>query len=191
MGSMKIISLFAAAILLSGCLSSSPRSVTLWNLEFQGGPAERRSPVPYGPTRLLQVSVASPADNRSILVERADGSVAFDPYNEYAAAPVLLLRNLASEAMATSGLFASVVGSASSARTDCSVEIVFTKLALDCSQAGRREAEVAVLIRLIRKGEIERVVLAGGRADAQSGNYGKSFSAAASQAMADALSKLL
>lgn len=191
MGSMKIISLFAAAILLSGCLSSSPRSVTLWNLEFQGGPAERRSPVPYGPTRLLQVSVASPADNRSILVERADGSVAFDPYNEYAAAPALLLRNLASEAMARSGLFASVVGSASSARADCSMEIIFTKFALDCRQEGRREAEAEVLLRLVRKGEIERVVRGGGRVDAQSGNYGKAFSAAASQAMADALSKLL
>lgn len=189
---MKIISVFAAAILLSGCLTSSPRSVTLWNLEFHGFSAERRSPAPYGPTRLLQVSVASPADNRSILVERVDGSVAFDPYNEYAAAPALLLRNLANEAMLSSGLFASVVGSASSARTDCSMEIVFTRFALDCrNEKGLREAKVGVLLRLVRKGEIERVVQADGRADAQSGNYGKAFSEAASQAMTDALAAIV
>lgn len=186
---MKIISVFAAAVLLSGCLTSSSRSVTLWNLEFQGVSASTAEAV-YGSTRLLQISVASPADNRSILVERADGSVAFDPYNEYAAAPALLLRNLASEAMATSGLFASVVGSASSARADCSMEIIFTKFALDCRQEGRREAEAEVLLRLVRKGEIERVVRGGGRVDAQSGNYGRAFSQAASQAMTDALAKL-
>ncbi len=190
MANMKIISVLSAAILLSGCLTSSSRAVKLWNLEFSGE-ASARSQAVYGPTRLLQISVASPADNRSILVERSDGSVAFDPHNEYAAAPTLLLRNLAREAMANSGLFASVVGSASSARTDCSMEIVFTKLALDCrNQKGLREARVEVLLRLVRKGEIERIVQAGGRADAQSGNYGKAFSLAASQAMTDALAKL-
>lgn len=186
---MKTISAFAAAILLSGCLSSSPRSATLWNLDYRNV-ASTESAAVYGPARLLQVSVSSPSDNRSMLVRRADGSVAFDPYHEYAASPALLLRNVASEAMARSGVFASVVGSASSAQTDCSVEIVFTKLALDCSQEGRREAEVELVLRVVRKGAIEHIVRGGGRVDAQSGKYGKAFSEAASQALVDALAKL-
>jgi len=178
-----------ASLLLSGCLSSKPLECKVWNLEFCGEQTKAEKPV-FGSCRLLQVGVIMPFDSRSIMVRKADGSVAFDPYNEYSALPSLLARYLVGQAMGDSGKFELVVNAISSVRTECSAEVLITRLDLDCRRHGSRLAEAEVLMRIVRDGKLVSVVNGSASVDAKSGNYGAAMSEALSQAVIKALAEL-
>ena len=101
----------------------------------------------WGVTRLAQVAVRAPYDGAHPAVLRADGWVACDPANAFASAPSALLRGAAQDAAESSGLFARVVGPASSASTKTLLEVTVNRLALDCRGADARLATVALTVR--------------------------------------------
>lgn len=179
---MKKLIAVALAPVLSGCLSASSPKITQWLLEYKG-PAKAAEAAKYEVGRVSQVLVRSPYNETGIAVLRADGSMAFDPYNEYAANPTALLKGLAFDAMDASGLFGSVVNASSSVKSSVSAEVLVTNLALDCRTEGTRKAVAAVWVRLIA--DDGKVAYARGEAeaDAKDGNYGAAFSVALSAAL--------
>ena len=168
--------------LLSGCLSASAPRVTQWLLEY-GGPVKETRLTKYEVGRVSQVQVRSPYNEVGILVLRADGSVAFDPYNEYAANPTAMLKGLVFDAMDASGLFGTVVTSSSSVKSQALAEVLVSRLALDCRQEGARRAVASVRVRLIADDGKALYVQGDGEADAKDGNYGAALSNALSTAL--------
>ena len=82
--------------LCAGCLSSSRPEAKRWTVEPPSAPPREhgpeKPPAAFGMTRVGTVVVNAPFDKTPLVVRRADGSVAFDAYNEFAAAPSSLLR---------------------------------------------------------------------------------------------------
>lgn len=186
---MKQLIVFFALPLLSGCLSpASMPEVSRWSLEY-GGAARTAKDAKFGVGRVSQVIVRTPYGTESIPVLRADGSIAFDPYNEFAALPSALVKGVVFDAMEGSGLFENVLNASSAATSSVSVEVMVLRLALDCRQEGSRRAVAKVLVRLLKSGNNEIVGLAKGEGaeDAADGNYGKAFSRALSMALSTAL----
>lgn len=179
-----------------GCMTSSP-PVRSWTIESNGpatAPAvEGRAPA-FPATRLGSVVVDAPFDRPSMAVRRSDGTLAFDARNEFAATPAALLRAPVKAQLTADGRFGHVVGNTSLAGTDAAVETTVTDLSLDCREAGRRTARVAVNLDVIKTGRgPRRVELSGsgtGTADAAAGDYGEAFSAAFDAAFKDALKSL-
>ena len=176
---------FALIPVLSGCLSASSPKVTQWLLEYKGSNGAAQ-PAKYEVGRVSQVLVRSPYNEVGIAVLRADGSMAFDPYNEYAANPAALLKGFVYDAMDASGLFGAVVNPSSSVRSSAMVEVLVSRLALDCRTEGTRKAVVAVLVRLIADDGKVAYARGEGEADAKDGNYGAAFSVALSAALGSA-----
>ena len=170
---------------LSGCLSASSPKITQWLLEYKGT-NRAAQPVKYEVGRVSQVLVRSPYNETGIAVLRADGSMAFDPYNEYAANPAALLKGFVSDAMDASGLFGAVVNPSSSVRSSVMVEVLVSRLALDCRKEGERKALAAVRVRLIANDGNALYAQGEGEADAKDGNYGAAFSVALSAALGSA-----
>ena len=140
---MKRILILSALALLAGCLGSAPKRPTCWTIETE--------PL----TAVGRVVVSAPYSGTRFAVLRADGSLAFDPGNVFAAAPSVIL------------------GDAIQSRRRPGV-LTVRKLALDCREAGRRDAVVE--LEIVRKGEPARKGAAAvGTAD---GNYTAAFSAA-------------
>lgn len=177
---------------LAGCLSSSSApEVSCWSLEYAGGTAASRGASPrFGVVRVALASVRSPYGARGIAVLRADGTVAFDPYNEYAATPSALLKGVVEDALSASGLFKAVVGVASSAGASVSAEVTVTRLALDCRAGGSRRAVAELDVCLIDGRNIVARAKGAGDADAADGRYGAALSRAVSDALSEALSRL-
>ena len=174
---------------LSGCLTASVPKETCWLLEYQGTPkAERKGD--FGIGRVSQVVVRTPYNDDEIVVLRANGSIAADPYNRFAAQPSTFLKGVISDAMHASGRFTSVVNAASSAYSDSSVEVMVTRLALDCRQADSRHAVAVVILRVLQGGKIVAIAKGEGQADAADGVYGAAFSRAFSQAIDTAFGQL-
>jgi hypothetical protein len=134
-----------------------------------------------------QVTVRAPYGAKSIAVLRGNGTVAFDPYNEFAAGVAQLMKGIVAEAMKKSGLFNAVIGASSSAGSDVFAEATVTRLALDCREQGRRKAVADVCVMLVSGRDIVASASGSGTADAADGNYGKAFSRAVSDALANAL----
>jgi len=175
---------------LSGCLTSAtPPSVSKWNIGYDSVSMAPVSPK-YGVVRLSQVIVRAPYNDISMAVLRANGSMAFDPYNEYAAHPAQLFKGLAFDGIAASGVFSAVVGASSSAFAPYTAEVVVTKLALDCRTSGERRAIASVFVRILKDREIVAGVNGEGSCDAADGNYGAAFSKAVSAAFVTALKQL-
>lgn len=176
--------LIAVALLpvLSGCLSASTPKVTQWLLEYRGPGKATRMPK-YDVGRVSQVLVRSPYNEVGIAVLRADGSVAFDPYNEYAANPTAMLKGFVFDAMDGSGLFGTVVNPSSSVKSQAMTEVLISRLALDCRQEGVRKAVASVRVRILTDAERALYAQGEGEADAKDGNYGAAFSAALSAAL--------
>ena len=168
--------------LLSGCLSASAPRVTQWLLEYKG-PVRVTRLVKYEVGRVSQVLVRSPYNEVGIAVLRADGSMAFDPYNEYAANPTALLKGFVFDAMDASGLFGTVVNPSSSVKSQALAEVLVSRLALDCRKEGERKAVAAVRVRLIANDGKALYAQGEGSADAKDGNYGAALSAALSAAL--------
>ena len=186
---MKKLCAFLLMPLLAGCFTSTVTPPTYWPLDYTGPVASAKTPK-YGVARSLPVVVRSPYASAQIAVLRADGTVAFDPLNEFATTPANLLRGPALDAVAASGLFREVVGSESIAAADVSVEVTVSRLALDCREEGKREALVEMNLRILRGHDIVSSVKGAGKVDANSGNYGSAFSAAFVRAFVSAFSQM-
>ena len=186
--------ILALAVLpaLAGCLTEShPPEVACWNIEYTGTSAGGAAEKPrFGVARVVTVSVRAPYGSKSIAVLRGDGTVAFDPYNEFAAGVPQLLKGTVSEALEKSGLFKSVIDSSSSAGSDVFAEVSVTRLALDCREHGRRKAVADVGVLLANGRDIAAKSSASGESDAADGNYGAAFSRAVSDALAKAIAKV-
>lgn len=188
---MNKLTAFLLAPLLAGCLTSNQPEIVRWGIEFKPPETVDSAAVPSGNARLSLVTVRAPYHVDSITVLRADGTVAFDPYNEYATSPSILARGLVFDALTVSGIFAGVVNAGSALRTDRSVEVMVTRWALDCRTPGRRIAVADVLVRILNDKETSFfAATASGRADAADGRYGPALSAALSSAVMSALGKL-
>ena len=176
---------------LAGCLSPShPPEVACWNIEYAATSAASAAEPRFGVARVSQVMVRAPYGAKSIAVLRGNGTVAFDPYNEFAAGVAQLMKGTFAEAMEKSGLFSAVIGASSSAGSDVFAEASVTRLALDCREQGRRKAVADVSVMLVRGRDIAATASGSGEADATDGNYGKAFSRAVSDALVKALDGL-
>lgn len=186
---MKKFIVFSFIPVLAGCLTANAPKVSQWILEYQGD-VRTAQVAKYDVGRVSQVLVRSPYNEVGIAVLKADGSVAFDPYNEYAANPTAMLKGMVSDAMNASGIFGSVVNASSSVKSTAMVEAFFTRLAIDCREEGVRRASVAVVVRIL--GSNGRADIAKGEsvADAADGNFGAALSAAASAALRSAFDRL-
>ncbi|MGN0833658.1 MAG: ABC-type transport auxiliary lipoprotein family protein [Kiritimatiellia bacterium] len=190
---MRCLPVLAAALpLMSGCLSSGVLPVSRWTIDYRadGKPAASAR---YGIARVSQVSVRAPYDGDGLSVLLADGSVAADAYNLFAASPSQLLRGTVFDALTASGLFASVVNGSSAVSATVSVELLVTRLALDCRGEGDagRTARAEIVLRLVdSRGNLLQALPASGAADAADGNYGRAFSAAVSRALEQALARV-
>lgn len=186
---MKKSIVFFLAPVLSGCLTASTPKVSQWILEYEGA-ARTAQVAKYDVGRVSQVLVRSPYNEVGIAVLKTDGSVAFDPYNEYAANPTAMLKGMVSDAMNASGIFGSVVNASSSVKSSAMVEAFFTRLALDCRKDGLRQASVAVIVRILGPDERAEIAKGEGVADAMDGSFGAALSVAASTALRSAFDQL-
>lgn len=188
--SIKIIFALLLTWGCAGCFTASPLETSDWSVEFHEH-AKRTAKPKFGVVRVSQVSVRAPYDVRSIQVMRADGSLAQDPYNRFAAAPSQLLKGPVVDALEASGVFEEVVGSASSAAVSAVAEVSVSRLALDCRKEGSRTAVVSLTMLLLgRDRGIVSYVRGDGSADAADGNYAKAFSEAFSSAIESASRQL-
>ena len=184
----KLIAFFLIPV-LSGCFTASVPKVSQWILEYEGS-VRTAQVAKYDVGRVSQVLVRSPYNEVGIAVLKPDGSVAFDPYNEYAASPTAMLKGMVCDAMNASGLFGSVVNASSSVKSSAMVEAYFTRLALDCRQEGGRKASVTVVVRILGPDGRAAVAKGEGVMDATDGNFGAAFSSAASTALRSAFDRL-
>lgn len=177
-------------IAVTGCLTTTPPEVADWLVESPETSALVSAPK-YGPVRLVNVIVHAPYDTRAMPVLRANGTMAFDAYNRFAATPSQLLRAPTQELLARSGLFKSVLPAASTAPATLGVELEVSRLVLDCREADARRATVKLQLRFVDRTQGElRCVSGTGSVDAASGNYGAAFSEAFAAAFAVALGQV-
>lgn len=184
----------AAAIALAGCLGSHPKAPTFWTVDAESIAIAVESGGAKGgvvPARVAEVKVRPPWDVAKLAVRRADGSVAFDPFNAFAARPEALLKGPAEDVLASTGRYdvnAAMVG------TNVTFNVVVTRLDLDCREEGVRKAEVALtLVANRREGHgAPSTSAAKGSAsvDARAGDYSTAFSRAFTAALNDALKDL-
>ena len=185
-------------VLCAGCFTAGKPTPKSWTVEPTAStPAEHapeKAPPAFATTRVGTIAVNAPFDRSPFVVRRADGSVAFDAYNEFAASPSALLRAPVRAQLATDGRFGHVVAQASAANADASVEVLVTDLSLDCRESGKREARAAVSVDVVKTGRGSRTVAlsadGASKADAASGDYSEAFSKAFNEALAEALRML-
>ncbi len=168
------------AFLLSGCLGPGPQPPAYWTMESAEAHLESTT---RAPIRLGLVKVRVPYDGMRLAVLRADGSLAFDPCNSFAARPEDLVGGVAAD-MFASGRAAPGGGV---------VDVTATRIALDCRTEGRRIATVE-LVATLREGRGEsrtvRLVKGAAAIDADDGNYTRAFSQALVQALGEVLANL-
>lgn len=191
---------FLPLFLLAGCFSSEPADVRAWTVDplpsegMAAHPVEAESRM-FGATRLGGVVVNAPYDRAQFVVRKQDGTVAFDHYNVFAAAPSSLLRVPAQSGLNADGRLGHVVNQASAVTSDAQVEVLVKDLSIDCREAGRRAASAAVSVDVVRTGRGPRVVAYSGEGscsvDAQDGNYSRAFTQAFSKALDAAVNDAL
>lgn len=174
---------------LAGCLTSTVPSVAEWIVQTEPQTqkemlSKQPAQTEFGIARLSLLSVRAPYDSRSFQVLRADGTIASDSFNRFAAVPSQLLKGLVLDRLAKSTQFTTLVASSSSASVDSIVEVTITKLLLDCTNDDSRlaEAELTMMI-LDRERQIVRSSYGRGVADAKNGDYGKAFADALKSAI--------
>lgn len=186
----KIVAAVFLLPLLTGCLTATVPDVSRWLVEYRPVKAGQVGRPVFGVARLTQLIVRSPYNTEGLAVLRANGTVAFDPLNEYAAQPSFLLRGIVLDALTASGLFDNVIGATSKVAEDYAVEVTVTRLALDCRKDGERKAVAEVVLRLVKGESIAKVAEGSASIDAADGNYGEAFSRALSVALSDAMGHL-
>jgi len=187
---MKLCLCIVSLSLLAGCMTASVPTVSYW---YVTSPVDRPlvEKPKYGVVRISQVIVRAPFDSRQIVVRRADGSIAFDAYNNFAALPSQLFKAPVIASIANSGLCTLAVDAASSARTDDVTEAIITDLALTTADDGTLNANVSVIYRLLdQKRDIVSIALGSGIAAVENGSLTHAFSAAFAKASSKALSEL-
>lgn len=196
----RILVLVLGASIFSGCLSTAPKAATKWTIDGVKTAATSEALTRSQATldaaapivRLASVSVRAPYDARHFVVLRADGTLAFDAYNEFAAQPASLIRSAAEKAVRDSGLFSYVIAHNSTANASCTLELVVTRLALDCREKGLKTASVELSLLLTSS----RAIFAESTASAVipipdgSMDFTAAFSRAFSEAMAKALAQM-
>ena len=187
---MKALFLSLPMLAFAGCFTAHIPDVTEWTVESAAKASESAKPK-FGSVRISYVVVRAPCDGRRLVVARPDGSLAFDPFNAFAASPAQLLKGPVLDALSASGRFKAVVGPSSSTAVDGVIEVTVNRLRLDCREKGRRFAEASLSLTLLGASrEIVGRATGVGVADAAEGNYTAAFSSAFDAAMAEALAAL-
>lgn len=178
--------------IFAGCLGSKPPAAVHWTIDWDHADpaAPEDSVATFDAVRVSSVAVRPPYDGTRLSVLRPDGSVAFDAYNAFAAAPSALLRGAACDVMAASGKFAGVVASSSAAYTPLCAEITVERLALDCRDGVRRDASVSLSVVLLKGREVFRTAKGDGFQPTESCDYSAAFSKAFATALRKALGSL-
>lgn len=173
----------------AGCMSSAPKAPKNWTVECAAACAEAAGKPSLPVVKLLQLEVRAPYSGSRIAVVRRDGSLAFDAFNSFAAQPASLLRGAAQDALESSGKFERVLTGGSSALAPMAAEVTVTKLALECGEAGRCDAAVALTLALVdsRSRSVVSVSKGESAVAAADGNYTAAFSRAFASAMSGAV----
>ncbi len=179
----------ACGLVLAGCLGGRAPEPRRWLVEAPGAvPAAAARPV-WGSVRVARLAVSAPYDGQRLAVRRADGTLALDGRNVFAATPGALLRLPTREIVRASGLAREVLLEGSSARADATLEIEVDILALDCTQAGTVRAQVALEATLLADRRFVQAVRGSASVPAD-GNFTAAFSSAYAQALTGALKEL-
>lgn len=151
---MKKFLTFLVVPVLAGCLGAPPKPPVNWTIEMDDD------------AKVASAAVCAPYGGQRIAVLRPDGSIAFDAFNAFAAAPGQIIKD-------------ALVGRRGEGA------LVVRRLALDCRFAGRRNALVELELTLGG---------ATGRGSASvptpDGNYTAAFSQAFAKALAQARERL-
>jgi len=175
--------------LFVGCVSSAPVAPVNWTIAFGRADASAKFERFGDSVRISTVDVRAPYAGQRLAVLRKDGTIAFDNFNAFAGSPSLLIRGAAFDAVQASGMFDKVLPSGTAAKTEYTIEIVVTELALDCRTEGKRTARVEFALLLLRERDIVATAFGAGGAEA-GGDYSVAFSTAFARAMNDALGKI-
>lgn len=175
---------------LAGCLSSRPVSTVNWLVVPVNGDFVAASEPSFGEARLAIISVRAPFDRKEIAVLRSDGSVAFDPVNQFAAAPNALLRGTALDVLRGTGLFRGVQPAVTTADVKTNLELIVDEFSLDCRNEGERKAVARVTLVMIENRQVLSAKRGVGEADAAEGNYSAAFGSAFAKAIASAAGQL-
>lgn len=189
---MKRLSLALLPLALAaGCLSPAPKAPVNWTVGPLDAGSVRHVEKKWDSVRLSRLEVRAPYDGQRLAVLRKDGSLAFDPFNAFAASPAALLKGAAFDVLSASGIAQVSVEQGSSASAARSLEVTVTQFALDCRADGESGKAVVSLTATLVEG---RGVAAASRAEASAsvsgGDFSKAFSQAFSQAMQEALGRL-
>ena len=173
------------ALAAAGCLTSAPPQPKSWVVSATRKPSAEIAVAKTA--RLGSLSVVAPYDKPALAVRRADGSMAFDAYNVFAASPSALLRAPLSALLEDDGRFGRILSAVSTARSGSTLEAVVTDLSLDCREEGKRIARVSLSLAVIENREVKMFLDGEGSADAASGDYSSAFSEAFAKAVSAAL----
>lgn len=186
----RILPVVGLLALAAGCLSPAPPAPAYWTVEPKAAPVFKSAAPRWDRVRLTQVTVRAPFDGSRLTVLRPDGSLAFDPFNSFASQPSALLKGTVHDIVSGSGLFGRTLNAVSAASARYTLETTVTRLALDCRVEGVRTATAGVSLTLLDGRDVVSVASGEGSMPAGDGNYSAAFSAAFTQALAAALSKL-
>lgn len=182
-----------AALLLCGCISSAPKTPENWAIEFwragvedDAGERGEDAAEKLGAVRIGQVAVRAPYDGTRLAVMRADGSLAFDGYNAFAAPPSQMLRGAVHDAVAACGAFERVLPANTAAACELTLETTVTRIALDCRKEGRRDAVIELSLVLLKGREVIAMAHGEGKAATSDGDYSAAFSRALARAIGQA-----
>lgn len=143
---LSVWGLLIGLVALTGCLGGSSPEPRRWNLEVAKVEAASVAKTPiWDVVRVSRLVVAAPYDGHRLVVQRADGTLAFDSRNIFAASPAALLRVPTREVLNASGLARMVLSDNSGVRAKASLEIEVDTFALDCREEGRF-AKVALVV---------------------------------------------
>lgn len=182
--------LIACGLGLTGCLGSRPPEPRRWLIETPRAVSAAAEARPVWDTvRIARLAVAPPYDGLRLAVRRADGTLALDARNVFAATPAALLRLPTREIVQASGLARQVLPEGSQARAAVALEVEVDTLALDCTQPGSAHAQVALQATAVADRRCVRTVRGTASVPAD-GNFTAAFSSAYAHALADALKEL-
>jgi ABC-type uncharacterized transport system auxiliary subunit len=187
---MKQFALLSILTMLAGCFTGGARAPVNWTLDVSGIKMPALAEPRAGSVRISQLTVRTPYDVKQLSVLRPDGSIAFDPWNQFPAAPASMLKHVALDVMSASRAFKNVLPSTSSAKADASVEISVERFALDCRGENSRKAAAAVTVRILRNRELIKTVSGASSVPVEAGRYSDAFSEAFADALLAAISQI-
>lgn len=178
----------AAAVFLGGCLASAPKAPVNWTIALDRADAHATQTASIPPLRLASVSVRAPYDGTRLCVLRPDGSLAFDSFNAFAAAPSQLMRGALLDALEAKGVKAYTHNS--SVHCSYSIEAQATLVALDCRRQGEANARVDIALTLLDGRRAVSSAKASGVAPKTGGDFSAIFSRAFASAAYAAIENL-